>query len=303
MRICSFLPSATEIVYALGLADSLVGVTFECDFPAEARLKPVVVESRMRTVSGQAAIDAEVSEFMARGESLYRVNSEKLRELRPDLVITQDLCHVCAASPDDLAPAISRLDPKPRVLDLSPRTLDEVWSNILTVGEATERGAEARGLLAQIERRIARIRDAEQNESSRPRVLCLEWFDPPFIAGHWVPEMVALAGGEDVLGKAGEPGFRSTWEAICSAEPEIIVAMPCGYHLDGAVGEYRSLHFPPALADTPTAAEGRVYAVDASSYFSRPGPRLATGMEILAQIFRPEGARVNLPSDAVERLA
>jgi iron complex transport system substrate-binding protein len=302
MRICSFLPSATEILFALGLGDSVAGVTFECDFPPEARQKPVVVTTRMKQRFGPAAIDQEVSEFMARGESLYQVDEEKLAEIKPDLIITQDLCHVCAASPGDLASALTKLSPAPRVMTLSPHSLSDVWSDILAVGEATERTSEAHRLMAEIEQRISRIEKAAGSAGARPRVLCLEWLDPPFIAGHWVPEMARLAGGEDVLGKVGEPGFKSSWEAITAAKPEVFVVMPCGYHLEEVVREFRGLHFPPTLYDVPAFETGRIYAVDASSHFSRPGPRLAAGVEVLAQILHPDRISISFPQPAMQRL-
>jgi len=286
MRICSFLPSGTEILFALGLGDSVVGVTFECDYPAAARSKAVVVYTKLPPGLPEHEIDRRVNEFSSQGRSLYRLDAEKLRELKPELIVTQDLCHVCAASPDDLAAVLGTLSPSPQVLALTPRTIAEVWNDIITVGNATGRAAEATVLVANLERKIAQVRkDQIQN---RPRVLCLEWLDPPFAAGHWVPEMVELAGGIDVLGRAGEPGVEITWEAIEKSDPDIILAMPCGYQREEIEAELRVVPFPEAWYPLRAVQNGRVFAMDASSHFSRPGPRIADGVVALAEIFREQ---------------
>lgn len=303
VRICSFLPSATEILYALGLADSVAGITYECDYPPAARAKPVVVNTRLAHATNPAEIDRQVNEFMARHESLYEVDLEALKNIQPDLIITQDLCHVCAASPGDLASALANLPRAPQVLSLIPNTLADVWNDIRTVGQAAGRGSEAEGLVSELRARVAKVEQAVSGVSARPRVLCLEWLDPPFVAGHWVPDMVARAGGQDVLGKVGEPGYRVPWEKIFAAQPEVIVVMPCGYHLEQTVEEFRSMRFPPSWNDLLGVREGRVFAVDPSSYFSRPGPRLATGVEILGYICHPDRAPVTPSASMVQRLA
>src|SRR5438552_13961233 len=227
MRICSFLPSATEILFALGLGDSVVGVTFECDYPAEARSKAIVVYTKLPPGLPEREIDRQVNEFSSQGRSHYRLDAEKLRELKPELIVTQDLCHVCAASPDDLAAVLGTLSPCPQVLALTPRTIAGVWNDIITVGSAAGRTAEATGLVANPERKIAQVR--KDRGQSRPRVLCLEWLDPPFAAGHWVPEMVKLAGGMDVLGRAGEPGVQVSLEASQRADLTFFLGLPAGY--------------------------------------------------------------------------
>src|SRR2546430_5663208 len=204
MRICSFLPSGTEILFALGLGDSVVGVTFECDYPAEARTKAVVVYTKLSPGLPEREIDRQVNEFSSQGRSLYRLDADKLRRLKPDLIVTQDLCHVCAASPDDLAVVLGTLSPCPQVLPLTPRTIADVWNDIITVGNATGRTAEATALVANLERKIAQVR--KDRGQSRPRVLCLEWLDPPFAPGHLGPEMVELAGGIDLVGGGGGTG-------------------------------------------------------------------------------------------------
>lgn len=284
------------MVCALGLGDSLVGITYECDYPPEARAKTIVVRSKLSEATSAGEIDRQVSEFMARGESLYQIDSDKLREVKPDLILTQDLCHVCAASPGDLKEALERLDTsRPQVLSLNPNRLAEVWQDILTVGRAACRAREAGELVASLEARVRRIEEATSQVSRRPRVACLEWLDPPFVAGHWVPEMIAKAGGEDVLGRAGEPGFRSEWAKVYEGHPEIIVVAPCGYHLAETVKEFRGMRFPAGWDALPAVKNRKVFAVDASSYFSRPGPRLATGVEILGELIHPEAVHVELP--------
>ncbi|PYV14373.1 MAG: cobalamin-binding protein [Acidobacteria bacterium] len=303
MRICSFLPSATEMVCALGLADSLVGITYECDFPPEALAKTVVVTSRLAHASSAGEIDRQVSEFMARGESLYQIDADTLRRVKPDLILTQDLCHVCAASPGDLKEALGRFDYAPQVLSLNPNRLADVWQDILTVGKAAGRATEAAAMVASLDARVREVERATAKVSTRPRVACLEWLDPPYIAGHWVPEMLSIAGGEDVLGKVAEPGFRSEWAKVYEAQPEIIVVAPCGYHLAETVKEFRGMKFPAGWEELPAVESRRVFAVDASSYFSRPGPRLAAGVEILAELIHPGLIRVELPPASFASLA
>src|SRR5580700_6031946 len=270
MRICSLLPSATEILYALGLGDSVVGVTHECDFPADAAKKPALIRPRVDPHATAAEIDRKVSELVARGESIYAVDAELLGSLAPDLIVTQDLCHVCAASPDDLGTALTRLPKQPRVLSLTPHSLKDVWDDIRRVGEATGRSLEARTLAAALEERLVEIAAKAERASSRPRVLCLEWLDPFYVGGHWIPEMVANAGGEDVFGRPEEPSFRVTREKIAEVRPDTIVVMPCGYDLARTVAEFGAARLGDDWKDLPAANEGGLFAVDANSYFSRP---------------------------------
>jgi iron complex transport system substrate-binding protein len=288
MRICSLLPSATEILYALGLGDSVVGVTHECDFPPEAARKPFLIRPRVDPKASPAETDRLVAEIIARGESIYSVDAELLASLSPDLIVTQDLCHVCAASPDDLATALTRFEKRPRVLSLTPRTLAEVWANVRSVGEATGRQREADALADSLDQRVAAIEATARRAPSRPRVLCLEWLDPYYVGGHWVPEMVAKAGGQDVLGREREPSYRVTTEEIVAARPEVIVVMPCGYDVARTAAEFRQMQIPEAWKDLPAVRNGAIFAVDANSYFSRPGPRLADGIAILAHILHPD---------------
>jgi iron complex transport system substrate-binding protein len=281
MKICSLLPSATEILFALGLGDQIVGVSHECDFPPEARTKPVLIKSRVAHTESAHVIDGQVREFLARGESLYSVDFDVLAEIEPDLIVTQDLCHVCAATPDDLAAALARLRRQPQIVTLNPHSLADVCADVRTVGKATGRSERANAVVAEFERDVAEV---ERAVAGRPRrsVVCLEWLDPPYVAGHWVPEMVSRAGGIDLLGHAGQPSFRVEWEAILAAQPEVIVIMPCGYSLERAAAEFRMLPVPQGWQNLPAVRSGFVYVVEASGYFSRPGPRLAAGMAVLA---------------------
>lgn len=288
MQICSLLPSATEILYALSLGDSVAGVTHECDFPPEAAGKPALIRPRVDPHAKPAEIDRLVTELVARGESIYAVDAELLASLAPDLIITQDLCHVCAASPDDLAAALTRLPKLPRVLTLTPHSLADVWQDICRVGEATAILPDAQSLAAELAARVALIAAIASGAATHPRVLCLEWLDPFYIGGHWVPEMVERAGGTDVMGRAGEPSFRATAEEIAATNPEIIVVMPCGYSAKRIVAEFDRARLPARWQGFPAIRERRIFAVDANSYFSRPGPRLADGVELLAHLFHPE---------------
>jgi iron complex transport system substrate-binding protein len=295
MKICSLLPSATEILFALGLGDQIVGVSHECDFPPEARTKPILIKSRISHTQNAAAIDKQVREFLACGESLYSVDFDVLAAIEPDLIVTQDLCHVCAATPDDLATALARLRRQPRIVTLNPHSLADVCADIRTVGEATGRSERANIVIAQFKRNVA---DVERSVAGLPRrsVVCLEWLDPPYVAGHWVPEMVARAGGSDLLGRAGMPSFRVEWDAILAAQPEVVLIMPCGYSLEQAAAEFRKLSLPDGWQDLPAVRNGAAYVIEASGYFSRPGPRLAIGMAILADAIHPGGQKRIMPT-------
>ena len=297
MRIVSLLPSATEILYALGLGDSVVGITHECDFPAEAATKPPLIHPRVDPSAAPAELDRQVRELMSRGESIYEVDDALLRSLAPDLIIAQDLCHVCAASPDDLGTALARMQSSPDVLSLHPQTLAGVWDNIREIGKATRRLAEADRVATELARRVAKIELLVAGAAARPRVACLEWLDPFYVGGHWVPEMVALAGGVDLFGRAGTPSFRVTPQQVIDAQPEVIVVMQCGYGVARNREQYRRTEFPAGWSDLPAVRDKRVFAVDANSYFSRSGPRLADGVAILARLFHPECAIPQVPAE------
>src|SRR5216684_559850 len=295
MRIVSLLPSATEILFALGFDREIVGVSHECDFPPQARTKTAVIRSRIPHDSSSAEIDRLVSEYVHRGESMYAVDADALEALAPDLIITQDLCHVCAASPDDLATALTRFERHPDVLCLNPQDLGDVWRDILWVGEETCRGPQAETLLKQVGARLAALERQLQAEADRPRAVFLEWLQPFYASGHWVPEMIHRAGGEDVFGRARTPSFRIAIEDVIDAAPEILLIAPCGYSAEQARDEYKSMSFPEPWHAIPAVRHGRVYALEANSYFSRPGPRLITGIEALAKLFRPA---IEVPREA-----
>jgi iron complex transport system substrate-binding protein len=287
MRIVSLLPSATEILFALGFDREVVGVSHECDYPPQARTKKVVIHSRIPHDASPSEIDRLVRECVSCGESVYAVDAHALEQLAPDLIITQDLCHVCAASPDDLAAALARFPARPEVLCLNPQDLGDVWRDILWVGEQTRRGRAAEALLEQIGERLGRLEASVAQTSERPRVAFLEWLQPFYVGGHWVPEMIALAGGHDVLGSVNTPSIRVTLEEVVAAAPDVILVSPCGYSAQQARDEYRSMSHSQEWSSLPAVQHGRVYPLEANSYFSRPGPRLITGIETLAKIFHP----------------
>jgi len=288
MRIVSLLPSATEILFALGLDREIVGVSHECDFPPQARTKRVVIHSRLPHDAAPAEIDQLVSEYVHRGESLYAVDAEILESLAPDLIVTQDLCHVCAASPDDLATALARFERRPEVLCLNPQDLGDVWRDILWVGEEACRGPQAEAVVQEIGARLGALEQQLPPSAHRPRVAFLEWLQPFYIGGHWVPEMIQVAGGVDALGKARTPSVRVHLQDIVESEPEILLVAPCGYSAQQARDEYRSMDLPEQWQAMPAVRNGRVYALEANSYFSRPGPRLITGILALAKLLHPD---------------
>jgi iron complex transport system substrate-binding protein len=303
MRICSLLPGATEIAFALGLGNEIVGVTHECDFPLEARRKPIVVRSRIASGSlSSCEIDQRVGELLRAGESLYAIDEEAFRAAAPDVILTQALCEVCAIDYDEVKAAAKGLSTEPIILALSPHCLSDVLRDIERVGEISRRGAEAESLVCQIRERIERVQHQAEASRSRPRVACLEWFDPVYAAGHWVPEMVELAGGVDVLSRKGEPSAPVEWSSVLRSAPEIIVLMPCGFDLPRAKQESIRLQCLEGWHRLPAVEDGRVYAVNATAFFSRPGPRLADGLEILARIIHPESFSDEHLNDRVQRL-
>jgi iron complex transport system substrate-binding protein len=302
MRIVSLLPSATEILYALGLGDSVVGVTHECDYPPAAAKKPPLIKPRVDPHAPPAEIDRHVRELVQRGESIYAVDAELLAALKPDLIVTQDLCHVCAASPDDLATALTRLPNQARVLTLTPHCLDDVWQDIVRIGDATETTRDAEILAAELQKRVETIESTVKTASRRPRVLCLEWLDPYYVGGHWVPEMVSKAGGEDVLGRAEQPSFNPSTNQIAQSSADVILVMLCGYDAARNAAEFKRTQLPQGWNKLPALREEQIFAVDANSYFSRPGPRLADGVELLAQLFHPDLFASLLPNSGYEKL-
>ena len=288
MRIASLLPSATEIAHFVGAGDALVGVTHECDYPPGVENLPRLTGTSIDQHSMTSAeIDAAVGERLTDSDSIYSLDAKLLRELKPDLVLTQGLCDVCAVSSNVVEQATAALPETPRVLSMNPTTLNEVLDVTVEVGDAVGRGGEAREKVSTLRERLARVEEAVAG-LPRPRAGCIEWLDPLFSAGHWVPEMVWLAGGEELFARAGEPSKRLSWEEVFGATPEVLVLMPCGFDAARAAREARVLPGIPGWEDLPAVENGRVWAVDANSYYSRPAPRLVEGVEILARILHPE---------------
>jgi iron complex transport system substrate-binding protein len=288
MRIVSLIPSATEILFNLGLDHEIVGVSHECDYPPRAKTKTAVIRSRIPEGTRPAEIDRLVRDFVAKGESPYAVHAQILEELAPNLIVTQDLCHVCAASPDDLASVLSRFDRRPEVLCLNPQDLGDVWRDILWVGEETGRSERAQNILEKIGLRLGEVELEVMQTQERPSVVLLEWLQPFYVGGHWVPEMIARAGGVDLFGKVKTPSYRVTAQEIIQAAPEVLFVAPCGYSKQQAGDEYLSMTFPEGWSEIPAVRDGRVYAFDANSYVSRPGPRLVTGIEAMAKALHPQ---------------
>jgi iron complex transport system substrate-binding protein len=283
-RIVSLLPSATEIVRALGLESSLVGVSHSCDFPGRIAALPRVTRTLVPKDAPSAAIDEVVRECLARGESLYRIDVETLDRLRPDLVITQALCEVCAVGPGEMSRALPELRSAPEVLTLEPHTLEDALENIRDVGRAAGRETAAAALVASLRRRIAAVRARTARRTTRPRVAFLEWADPPMCGGHWNPELVELAGGCDGLGRAGEPSRTLAWEEIFAWRPEVLVLACCGFTAERNRRELDLLRARPGFARLPCARTGRMYVMDGVTHFSRPGPGLVDSLEALAAI-------------------
>jgi iron complex transport system substrate-binding protein len=281
MRIASLVPSSTELLFALGLGDSVVAVTHECDYPQQAADRPHLTRSVIPEGLSAAAIDTAVRERTNAGRALYELDEPLLAELRVDLIVTQAVCEVCAVSFDDVIAAAGRLPTRPRVISLDPSTLDDVLADIPRLAGAAGAAAAGAALLAESERRIAKVRAAVA-DLPRPRVAAIEWLDPVFLGGHWVPTMIELAGGVDVLGVPGTKSRSAAWSEVRQARPEIVVSMPCGYDTPRALEETLT------VSERLTALGARVVAVDASAYFSRPGPRLVDGIELLGHILHPD---------------
>jgi iron complex transport system substrate-binding protein len=282
VRIASLVPSATEMLFALGLGDGVVAVTHECDHPPAALERPHVTRSVIPPGLSTAEIDRAVRERTERGEALYELDAGRLATVAPDLVVTQAVCEVCAVSYDDVVAVAARLPTRPRVLSLDPSTLGDVLADVSRLAEAAGVAGAGAALARDAERRLARVREAVAG-APRPRVLALEWLAPPFIGGHWVPEMIELAGGENVLGRPGDRSRTAVWEELRASRPDVVVVMPCGYDAPVALDEARAHRAELA------ALEARaVHAVDAAAYFSRPGPRLVDGVELLAHLLHPD---------------
>jgi iron complex transport system substrate-binding protein len=282
MRIVSLVPHATELLFALGLGDDVVAVTHECDHPARALELPRVTKDRLPEGLSAGEIDAAVRASVAGENSIYELDTELLHELEPDLIVTQELCPVCAVSYDEVLKEAEQIESCPKVVALDPKTIGETMGDIRTIAAATGARDAALDLVARQRARIDQVRNAVKG-AGRPAVAAIEWFDPVFVAGHWTPQLVELAGGEDVLGLAGEHSEQTTWEVVAAARPEVIVCMPCGY--DAPRAHLEATLFAHELR---RVGAGTVVAVDAAATFSRPGPRLVDGLELLAHVLHPE---------------
>jgi iron complex transport system substrate-binding protein len=282
VRIVSLVPHATELLFALGLDGQIVGVTHECDYPPAALALARITRDVLPQGLGAAEIDAAVRERTLEGQAIYELDREALAALDPELIVTQALCPVCAVSYEEVADLARGLPSRPRVIALDPKTVGETLADVRTVAEATGRREQGEELLRRTAERIDRVAAAVGQPRRRPRVAALEWLDPVYVAGHWTPQLIEMAGGEDVLGMAGEPSATVYWEAVAAARPEVVVVMPCGY--DAARAQAEAETFAGRLAGLSAQ---RIVAVDASAYFSRPGPRLVDGLELLAHILHP----------------
>ena len=282
MRIVSLVPSATEMLFALGLGDELVAVTHECDYPPAALDLPKVTRNVIPDGLSSAEIDAAVKQRTLSGESIYELDVELLHELEPDLIVTQSLCTACAVSYEDVRQVAEEMASRPQVVSLDPHTVGEVLGDARTLAQATDRKEAAVELVRSSSARIDRIRLATRG-SRRLRVAALEWLDPPYAAGHWTPQLIDYAGGEDVLGFPGEHSLEQTWDQVRAAQPDVVVVMPCGYDAELAYREAEMHH-----DELASLGAGEVVAVDAAAYFSRPGPRIVDGLELLAHVLHPE---------------
>jgi len=283
VRIVSLVPSATEMLFALGAGDEVVAVTHECDHPAEARELPQITRDVIGPGLEAREIDEAVRALTEDGRSIYELDESLLRRLQPDLIVTQALCAVCAVSYDDVKAVAERLDPAPEIVSLDPHTLGEVLGDVRTLAQKTERKDAGVDLVQDAAARIDRVRLAVRGVIRRPRVAALEWLDPVYVAGHWTPQMIEYAGGEDVLGNPGEPSEIVAWDLLAAAAPDVVVVMPCGYDAERAREE--AYTFGDELEQLGAR---RIVAVDAAAYFSRPGPRLVDGLEVMAHALHPD---------------
>jgi iron complex transport system substrate-binding protein len=289
MRIASLLPSSTEIVCALGLEENLVGITHECDFPPQIRNLPHLTASRIsHETMTSAEIDHAVRSQLDGHGSIYDLDTERLAELKPDLILTQELCEVCAVSYEFVKQAAKMYVADAKVVSLEPNTIADIFENIKTVGELCGTVEKAAEVVENLQSRLDKIREKTENLQKRPRVFMLEWLEPPFAPGHWTPEQVEIAGGSCLLGEAGKKSVTTTYESIFESKPEILVLIPCGYYAEDIVRQLENTRFPADWREMPAVKNKQVWALDATSYFSRPAPRVVDGAEILARIFHPE---------------
>lgn len=304
LRLISFLPAATEMAFALGLADQLAGITHECDFPAAAKKKPVVVRAALPLERmSLREIDVTVAQRIGSGQSLYEVDEQLLEQIAPTHILTQQLCHVCAPSGNEITRALAALPTKPQILWLTPHSIEEIFDNLRELGLVTGTLPKAEEVITAGRARLKEIAERVATISRRPRVFCLEWIDPYYCCGHWVPEMVELAGGQDALGRKGKDSVRIPWEQIKEWWPEVLIISPCGFDTAKAIAQANQLLQQPGWSDLPAVREGRVFAVDANSYFARPGPRVVDGVELLAHLLHPEMFDWRGPANAFTKIS
>ncbi len=302
MKLVSFLPSATEILYELGVGDQVMAVTHECNYPVEAKTKPRVIHSSFdpQKMSSQE-IDKKVVELVTSGKDIYILDEQVLKKANPDLIVAQGICEVCSPYTREIDKAVTLLGGKPEVLVLDPKNLDDILENIITVGNKVDRQEKAKDFVLKLEKRISHIKDI--SKVSRPKVLCIEWLDPLFSAGHWVPQMVEIAGGINGISATGDKSRRMQIDEIVTFDPDIIILMPCGFDVNRTILEYEKLLENKQWKKIKAVNRGDVYAVNANEYFSKPGPRTVTGLEILAKIIHPDTFRdLQVPKQSIQKI-
>jgi iron complex transport system substrate-binding protein len=301
-RIVSFLPSATEILYELGVGDQIVGVTHECNYPEQAKTKPRVIHSSFDpdTMTSQE-IDNKVIDLMHSGKDIYILDEQTLKKANPNLIISQGICEVCSPYTKEVNRAVAILDNKPEVLILDPRNLDDILTNILDVAKKVGKEKEAQSFVDSLKKRITLVQT--KSKTSKPKILCVEWLDPLFTAGHWVPQLVEMAGGINGISSTGDQSRRMEIDETIKLDPDIIILMPCGFDVKRTILEYEKLANNIRWKSLAAVKNGQVYAVNANEYFSKPGPRTVTGLEILAKIIHPENfADLKIPDDSFQKI-
>ena len=302
MTICSLLPSATEMLFALGLGEQVVGVSHECDFPPEARRKVRVIDTVIRQEAlSSDAIDQAVREALQRRAGLYRIDVDRLRALAPDLIVTQELCDVCAVDTATVAGALGALTPQPTIISLHPHTMQEMLEDIARLGEATGRAGQAQRVVQELRARLAHVQRLIA-QAPAPRVACLEWLKPLMACGHWVPQQVEMAGGREVLGRTGRPSRYVQWEQVRAADPDIVILMPCGFSIERTTRELALVRDLPGWNELRAVGRQAVYLVNGPAYFNRSGPRLVDGVECLAALLHPDLAHALMPQGAAQRM-
>jgi len=303
MRIVSLLPSATEIICALGLTDSLVGVSHECDYPPEIVGRPIVTEPKINPAADSADIDAAVRRLVRDGASVYRIKTDVLKRLQPDLIVTQEHCEVCAVSYDEVVAATRELLERPAtIVSLKPTRLDDVLADVQRVADAAGVSSTGTALTARLRERLDNVRTRVARAHSRPRVACIEWLDPLMAAGNWVPELVTLSGGSYDMVAPGVPSPTLSWDDLVAAAPDVMILMPCGFKLEQTQRELRRVMQHPQWRQLPAARNRRVYAVDGNAYLNRPGPRIVDSAELLAGLIQPGLCAANIPPNSYVRV-